>query len=324
MADAKAVGESGKTKLPHWDLSNVYAGLEAADFQADFERLRGQLDALETFLHDHGIERLASLPADLTAAGVALDELIGRLNETLKLAETIEAYVYAFVTTDSYDTVASRRMSEVEQLLVRLRKAHTRFQAWVGSLGPALPQICERAPLAREHRAVLDDLVEQSRYLMATQLEDLAAELHLSGGGAMWKLQGTVTSQLKVPFTRDGQTENLPITVIRNLAYDPDEDVRRRAYETELRACLLDSPETPAFHAMMQYPFGWVDRNLKPETAPSGKGVRPTICLLACQAAGGEYNQALPAAAALEIIHNFSLVHDDIQDRSPERRGRPS
>jgi geranylgeranyl diphosphate synthase type I len=48
------------------------------------------------------------------------------------------------------------------------------------------------------------------------------------------------------------------------------------------------------------------------------------LCLLACEAAGGNPRQALPAASALELVHNFSLVHDDIQDRSPTRRGRRS
>jgi len=88
----------------------------------------------------------------------------------------------------------------------------------------------------REHERVLADWIEQSRYLMDAPLEDLAAELQLSGGGAMWKLQGTVTSQLKAPFEQDGKTTLLPMTRIRNLANDPDESVRRRAYEAELKA----------------------------------------------------------------------------------------
>jgi geranylgeranyl diphosphate synthase type I len=53
-----------------------------------------------------------------------------------------------------------------------------------------------------------------------------------------------------------------------------------------------------------------------------GKMSRPTLCLLACEASGGNWRSALPAAAAVELIHNFSLIHDDIQDRSWERRQR--
>ncbi|MCI0521847.1 MAG: polyprenyl synthetase family protein, partial [Chloroflexi bacterium] len=55
-----------------------------------------------------------------------------------------------------------------------------------------------------------------------------------------------------------------------------------------------------------------------------GKGLRPTLCLLAYEALAGAYSQALPAAAALELVHNFSLIHDDIQDDDAQRRGRPT
>jgi geranylgeranyl diphosphate synthase type I len=50
--------------------------------------------------------------------------------------------------------------------------------------------------------------------------------------------------------------------------------------------------------------------------------LRPLLCLLCCEALGGNYRRALPAAAALELLHNFTLVHDDIEDASPSRHGR--
>jgi geranylgeranyl diphosphate synthase type I len=76
------------------------------------------------------------------------------------------------------------------------------------------------------------------------------------------------------------------------------------------------------YYGMMRYHMGWLDEDLDPVEVRSGKRLRPMLCLLACQAAGGDPEQALPAAAALELVHNFSLVHDDIQDVSHHRRGR--
>lgn len=76
------------------------------------------------------------------------------------------------------------------------------------------------------------------------------------------------------------------------------------------------------YYGMMHYHLGWVDEKLQPLQANSGKRLRPILCLLSCQALGGKLQQALPAASALELVHNFSLVHDDIQDGSHIRRGR--
>jgi geranylgeranyl diphosphate synthase type II len=57
-----------------------------------------------------------------------------------------------------------------------------------------------------------------------------------------------------------------------------------------------------------------------------GKRIRPVLCLATAEAAGGEVEEALPAAAAIELVHTFSLVHDDLPalDDDDERRGRPS
>jgi geranylgeranyl diphosphate synthase type I len=67
--------------------------------------------------------------------------------------------------------------------------------------------------------------------------------------------------------------------------------------------------------------MGWVDANGAPAEA-TGKRLRPVLCLLACKAAGGDTRRAIPAAAALELVHNFSLIHDDIQDEDRIRHGR--
>ncbi|MGZ3498158.1 MAG: polyprenyl synthetase family protein [Vulcanimicrobiaceae bacterium] len=73
---------------------------------------------------------------------------------------------------------------------------------------------------------------------------------------------------------------------------------------------------------MATYHMGWTDRAGRATANGLGKLVRPSLCLWACSALGGEVETALPAAAALEWIHNFTLVHDDIQDGDRERRGR--
>src|SRR5450432_1210681 len=56
----------------------------------------------------------------------------------------------------------------------------------------------------------------------------------------------------------------------------------------------------------------------------AGKGIRPALCIATCRAFGGTAEQALPSAAALELLHNAFLVHDDIEDGSEYRRGRPT
>ncbi|MCY4091080.1 MAG: type 2 isopentenyl-diphosphate Delta-isomerase [Caldilineaceae bacterium] len=95
--------------------------------------------------------------------------------------------------------------------------------------------------------------------------------------------------------------------------------------EEEMRATLSASHPSHATHyAMMQYHMGWADEALQPCTAPSGKRIRPLLCLIACEAVGGNPLDAVSTAAAVEILHNFSLIHDDIEDGDTTRRHRPT
>ncbi len=71
---------------------------------------------------------------------------------------------------------------------------------------------------------------------------------------------------------------------------------------------------------MLAYHMGWEGEGAG--AAARGKRIRPLLVLLSTGAAGGEWQQAVPAAAAVELVHNFSLIHDDIQDHSDLRRGR--
>ncbi len=86
----------------------------------------------------------------------------------------------------------------------------------------------------------------------------------------------------------------------------------RRAFPPDVAAGLDE------YYDMLAYHLGWSSG------ASAGKRIRPLLCVLCCAGAGGHWKRALPIAAAVELIHNFSLIHDDIQDRSELRRGRPT
>jgi geranylgeranyl diphosphate synthase type I len=95
--------------------------------------------------------------------------------------------------------------------------------------------------------------------------------------------------------------------------------------EEEMRAVLSGAePLVFPHYGMMQYHMGWVDAQFAPSALPAGKRLRPILCLLACEEVGGAAPAALPAAAGIEILHNFSLVHDDIEDGDEARRHRPT
>ncbi len=94
--------------------------------------------------------------------------------------------------------------------------------------------------------------------------------------------------------------------------------------DNEIKELFKGYDDPSKLYDMMQYHLGWLDENFKPTIHYGGKRFRPTLCLLVYNALSGVYDKALPTAAAVELIHNFSLIHDDIEDRDATRRHKPT
>ena len=226
--------------LPHWDLSNVYPGLESDRFKGAVEELKVGLDNLDDYLLERSIEQRGNVPdGEPSVLAEMMSRYLNQTNALRRLYGTLNAYVYSFVATDSYNTRARRVMSELQKLQVRLERQEVQFQGWIGTVAEQ-PELFESAleveGPAKQHAFYLREKAEQSRYLMSPAEESLAAELSLSGSRAWERLQGVVSSQVTVPFERDGEVDKLPVAALQNLRNDPDGEVRRRAYEAELEA----------------------------------------------------------------------------------------
>jgi geranylgeranyl diphosphate synthase, type I len=95
---------------------------------------------------------------------------------------------------------------------------------------------------------------------------------------------------------------------------------RIAAVDEEIRTLLTQpDPATAPFYGMMLYHLG-----LDADRGSGGKRLRPVLCALVYEALAGDARAALPAAAAIELLHNFTLIHDDIEDQDPRRHHRPT
>ncbi|UVS80023.1 family 2 encapsulin nanocompartment cargo protein polyprenyl transferase [Actinokineospora sp. UTMC 2448] len=94
----------------------------------------------------------------------------------------------------------------------------------------------------------------------------------------------------------------------------------RALFDPALRAAVDRLPGT--MRHIAGYHFGWWDADGTPLDADQGKAIRPTMTLCSAAAVGGAVADAVPAAVAVELVHNFTLLHDDVMDRDRTRRHR--
>jgi oligoendopeptidase F len=217
--------------LPHWDMSVVYPGLDSLEFAQDFAAIVQDIQQLASRFDTHHIQELPELTVDSEVIQT-FETITNQLNTVLDRTRTLSVYISCFVNTNSHDNLAQARMSELQRSLVILSQLSTRMTAWLGSLD--IEALIAGSTLAQEHAYALRKAKEQAAHLMSPAEESLAAELNVSSGSAWTRLHGNITSQLTLTVEVDGETQELPMSAVRNMAYDADRDVRRHAYEAEL------------------------------------------------------------------------------------------
>lgn len=222
---------SATSALPRWDMSVVYPGLDSPEFAQGFQEVIHGIDDLAALFDADNITKRAPTPLD-EASVHTFERVLAAYNATLERVRALRAYIFAFVATDSRDTLAQARLSELQQQLVRLAQLATRSTAWIGSLD--VEALIGRSPAAHDHAYTLRQAKIVAAHQMAPGEEALAAELDPSAGAAWGKLHADVTSQLAVPVALAEGTSEMPMSMVRNLAYDADREVRHRGYEAEL------------------------------------------------------------------------------------------
>lgn len=217
-----------------WDLTNIFPSLESEEFKKAFSDTSLLIDDLMECFQT----KLAPLAVDedKTVLNKALAEYVDQLNETITHAGKVANYIYSFISTDSYNKLATRLLSEFEQITVRLENQDVTFKNWLSGLKTRVDEIIAVGGVVEEHAFALKEIVHFSQFLMSQAEEELASELNLSGASGWEKLQGVVTSQLSVEIEIDGETKKLPAPALINLRSHPVAEVRKKGYEKEMEA----------------------------------------------------------------------------------------
>ena len=217
--------------LPHWDMTVVYPSMKSQEFEQGYASVVQDIDELALLFDTHNIKEQTAAPLSNETI-ITFEKVVDRYNMVLEATATLSTYIMCFVTTNTHDQLAQAKMSELQKSLVILRQLATRFTAWIGSLD--VDALIARSTVARDHTYMLRKARARAAHLMTPAEEELASELNVNSGTAWSKLHSDVTSQLKVSLDVDDHIQELPMSMVRNLADEADRDLRKRAYEAEL------------------------------------------------------------------------------------------
>ena len=222
-----------QTALPRWSVADVHQSFDARSFTDAMEAAGAGVTRLEALFEEHNVRAITPRPVK-PADGEAADSVISTFNNVVEAQEILGAYVYATVSTDSRNERAQGLLSEMETLDARVSPLLSRLADWVAALGTE--QLATVSTEARDHLGPLERLQARAEHQMSEVEEGLYSELGTTGSSAWGRLQGDLTSQLSTDVHLPTGTKTMPMAAVRGLSTDPDLNVRKAAYEAEMRA----------------------------------------------------------------------------------------
>ncbi|CAB4649936.1 MAG: oligoendopeptidase F [Actinobacteria bacterium] len=222
-----------QTALPRWSVADVHQSFDARSFTDAMESAGAGVTRLEALFEEHNIRAVTPRPVQ-PADGEAADSVISTFNNVVEAQEILGAYIYATVSTDSRNEHAQGLLSEMETLDARVSPLLARLADWVAALGTE--QLATVSTEARDHMGPLERLQARAEHQMSEVEEGLYSELGTTGSSAWGRLQGDLTSQLSTEVHLPTGTKTMPMAAVRGLSTDSDLNVRKAAYEAEMRA----------------------------------------------------------------------------------------
>jgi len=210
-----------------WSLNELYKSFDSKKFKDDMVKC----DSLIKDLNDSIIE----ITKDTKEAVKKLEWYIQFSTELQNVVLKLMSYCNLTLSVDTKNQTALKYIEILENKLTDIVVPEARFKKWISTLN-SIDFVIEGSSLLRTHKFFIKELIESGKYILSENEEMVIAKMKNTGSNAWKKLQDLVASTLLVDINIDKVDKRLPLTVIRNMAYDKDEKKRKRAYDAEIKS----------------------------------------------------------------------------------------
>lgn len=203
-----------------WSLKELYQGFDSPEFASDEKALDNAIAEIIAFCDD-----IKGEPADVLKNGIKL------MSDFNNLSTKLFCFAELIQSVNTSDANAAAAISRLSQKLSAIAGPRTKFVRFVAGI-ENLDELIESDSFLKEFEFMLKTIRDEEKYTLSPEVENVMSLYSISGSSAWSELQGYLTST--VPVEYEGGVTSL--SDIRNKAYDSDKNIRKSAYEAELKA----------------------------------------------------------------------------------------
>ena len=210
-----------------WSLNELYTSFESDKFKKDLKKCYQQIEEIKAWSE-------ANLASKENAVR-KIEDYIKYEIEFSNVFTKLMSYANLSSSVDAKNETALEVIDKLQAKYTELTKPSVAFQKFLGSLDN-LEEVLSSSNLLKEHFFYLTEIADGAKYLLSDQEEILISKMANTGSKAWSKLQNMLSSTLLVDISLGDENKQLPLPVVRNMAYDKDPNVRKTAYEAELNS----------------------------------------------------------------------------------------
>lgn len=210
-----------------WSLDSLYKGFDDPNFVADLKKASAFPEMSQTWVADHLDKE--------TEATVVIESYITMITDINITLRRLGAFASLSFSTNTRNAKALGILDQVQKVSSNLASAEVRFEKWLVAQGN-VTELAKNSAVIKEHEFFLSSIIDEAKYQLSEREEVLIAKLSSTGSGSWSVLQNKISSQLLVDIEIDGEMKQLPLSTVRNMAFDSNPDIRKKAFHAELAA----------------------------------------------------------------------------------------
>lgn len=210
----------------NWSLKEIYPSFESKEFKNDLLKLKEYIEDIKEFsIKINNKDDILN----------ALEDYINLINNLNTIQYKLYSYVNLVTSVDTKDINGLKYTDILDNMVSDIKGPEASVKRWISNIDD-IDSIIEKSILLKEHEFFIKEIVKESRYLLSENEEKIISNMKNTGSKAFSKLKDTLISSLMVDIEEDGVETKLPLTVVLNMAYSEDKEIRKKGYEAEIKS----------------------------------------------------------------------------------------